>query len=122
MKKVLPYMDYDTGLRAIRSYVWGVLMVYFCQGTPPLSKSPEDYWKDGKPDQAKWDKMNKETAAGDYETHVYKVSNYPFILNLRYHYHKSVYLTSGRNTRACAVCSIFPSDILKRLIYYLTKY
>ena len=76
MKKVLPYMDYDTGLRAIRSYVWGVLMVYVCQGTPPLSKSPEDYWTDGKPDQAKWDKMNKETAAGDYETHVYKVCNY----------------------------------------------
>ena len=73
MMKTLPFLDYDSGLKAIRAYLCGVLMVYVSQGCPPLSKSPEDYWKGGKPDQAKWDKLIKETIAKSYETHVYKV-------------------------------------------------
>lgn len=73
-RKVLSLLDFDSALLGVRATLASILMVYAEQGSPALSKKPEDFFQ-GEVNQAAWDSLNKEVVDNEdyYEYHIYKV-------------------------------------------------
>ena len=67
-------MDFDVALLAVRAMLFGLLVTYITQDTPPLVQKPEEYF-DSPLTQDVWNKFLDEILKKNviYEYHVYKV-------------------------------------------------